>query len=116
VLDIGSAKVDRCVISADQPSGQQGGVGFDTSGIRTRAIEITIIFTIHFGWKRICYIYNIFDRNLLITFAIFNRFLAIIFSDLPVWLSITDIAIHLTSSHPLPINMQQIYKRRNGAK
>jgi hypothetical protein len=52
VLDIEGAKVDWCVILAYKPSGQLGGVELDSGGIRTRAIEIIIIFKIQFGWKK----------------------------------------------------------------
>jgi hypothetical protein len=52
VFDIGSVKVDWCVISADKSPGEYCDVRFDTGEIRTHAIEVTYIFTIPFDWKK----------------------------------------------------------------
>ena len=48
MLYIGSAKVDQCVISADQPPANKTA----RRGIQTHAVENTVIFKLHFGRKR----------------------------------------------------------------
>jgi hypothetical protein len=55
VLDIESAKVHQCIITKAITKN-------NINGIRTRAIEKTIIFKIHLGWKKILDFFSFFTQ------------------------------------------------------